>query len=351
MVGGFTRNAVSSAEPGSFSSPATAPAEPEPKRASARAARPRCRHRRAHRRRDTRCRSSVVGSRGVGVAAHRIGWSRSAAPQRCGTVVVIGPTARRLDRTICTIYDERMTQATSDRHIRILAGQIRRAAPRRRNHENWRANAGTSVGVMAGQRVFMSGVGGELGTQVAGLLEDEPWVGALSGIDADPPRSRFKRTAFHRIHPDEHDRIVETVIDFDPHMLVHVGVWEPDARAGPALAAQLTDNAAISILGRRGGVPARSNTSSSAAASRSTARAAARSPDPTSSHRSGRPRSGVAPLPTSSARRRASPSVSASPSVPSDSRPCIGPHVPSPLGRFLRLPAVPFNALAIRRSP
>ena len=102
---------------------------------------------------------------------------------------------------------------------------------------------------MAGQRVFVSGVGGELGTQIASLLEDEPWVGALAGIDADPPRSRFKRTTFHRLHPHEHDQIVSTVIDFDPHVLVHVGVWEPNARAAPKLAAELTDRAATSILG------------------------------------------------------------------------------------------------------
>ncbi|MEM1336047.1 MAG: NAD-dependent epimerase/dehydratase family protein, partial [Actinomycetota bacterium] len=102
---------------------------------------------------------------------------------------------------------------------------------------------------MAGQRVFVSGVGGELGTQTASLLEAAPWVGALAGIDADPPRSRLKRTAFHRIHPDEHDRIVQTVIDFDPHVLVHIGVWEPDARATPERAAALTDSAATSILG------------------------------------------------------------------------------------------------------
>ncbi|MEL6891170.1 MAG: NAD-dependent epimerase/dehydratase family protein, partial [Actinomycetota bacterium] len=102
---------------------------------------------------------------------------------------------------------------------------------------------------MAGRRVFVSGVGGELGTQTAGLLESEPWVGSLAGIDADPPRSRLKRTAFHRIHPDEHDRIVQTVIDFDPNVLIHVGVWEPDARATPADAIALTDGAATSVLG------------------------------------------------------------------------------------------------------
>ena len=34
---------------------------------------------------------------------------------------------------------------------------------------------------MGGKRVFVSGVGGELGTLVATLLEREDWVGALSG--------------------------------------------------------------------------------------------------------------------------------------------------------------------------
>ena len=94
--------------------------------------------------------------------------------------------------------------------------------------------------VMAGKRVFVSGVGGELGTTIAGLLEAESWVGELSGIDADPPRHRLQRTAFHRIHPDEHDRIVETVASFNPHVLVHVGVWEPD-RACRAAACRHVD--------------------------------------------------------------------------------------------------------------
>ena len=196
--------------------------------------------------------------------------------------------------------------------------------------------------IMAGQRVFVSGVGGELGTQVAALLEDEAWVGALSGIDADPPRSRFRRTVFHRIHPDEHDRIVETVIDFDPHVLVHIGVWEPDARANPKMAGRLTDRAATSILG-------------AAAECRSLEHVVVRSgievygrsaltrPDesapirPTSEW--GRT---VADIERTAARvaRRVGVTVGAVRLAP-----VIGPHVPSPLGRLLRLTAVPFNAL------
>ena len=196
---------------------------------------------------------------------------------------------------------------------------------------------------MAGQRVFVSGVGGELGTQVAGLLESEPWVGALAGIDADPPRSRFKRTAFHRIHPDEHDRIVQTVLDFDPHVLVHIGVWEPDARASPAAAATLTDRAATSILG-------------AAAECSSLEHVVVRS----GIEIYGRDRGSLtrpdefAPVRPSSEWgqtvadiERTAASVGNRVGVTVGAvrlASVIGPHVPSPLGRLLRLPAVPFSA-------
>ena len=192
--------------------------------------------------------------------------------------------------------------------------------------------------------MFISGVGGELGTQVASMLEEEPWVGAVSGIDADPPRSRFKRTTFHRIHPDEHDRIVETVIDFDPHMLVHVGVWEPDARAAPALAMKLTDNAAISILGAAAECASLEHVIlRSGIEVYGAGRGTLTRPDE------------VAPIrPTSEWGRtvadieRTAASVAQRVGVTVGAvrlASVIGPHVPSPLGRFLRLPAVPFNAL------
>ena len=44
-----------------------------------------------------------------------------------------------------------------------------------------------SSGGMAvvGQRVLISGMGGELGSRVASLLENEPWVESLEGIDGD----------------------------------------------------------------------------------------------------------------------------------------------------------------------
>lgn len=73
-----------------------------------------------------------------------------------------------------------------------------------------------------------------------------------TGVHADGCKASCRKV-FHRI---QHDRIVETVAKFNPHVLVHVGVWEPDARAsqrpaasGQQPAATLTDQAATSILG------------------------------------------------------------------------------------------------------
>ena len=102
----------------------------------------------------------------------------------------------------------------------------------------------------AGRRVLVSGMGGDLGSRVAALLEHEDWVGELVGIDVDPPRRRLhrgRRSTSSR--PVEHDRIVETITAFNPHVVVHISVWEPHSRANPTTARQLTDDAATSILG------------------------------------------------------------------------------------------------------
>ncbi len=188
-------------------------------------------------------------------------------------------------------------------------------------------------------------MGGELGSRVASLLENEPWVGSLEGIDADPPRRRLHRAVFHRIIPGQHDRTVEVITRFNPHVLVHIAVWEPYSRANPATARVLTDDAATSILGAaaecralessvvRSGIEVYGRARGSVTRPDETARI-----DPTSGY--GRM---VASIEETGRRigERIGVAVGALRLAPT-----LGPHVPSPLGRLLRMPAVPFSALA-----
>jgi UDP-glucose 4-epimerase len=198
---------------------------------------------------------------------------------------------------------------------------------------------------MAGRRVLVSGMGGDLGSRVASLLEAEDWVADLTGVDADPPRRRLQRATFHLVKPHEHERIVETVTAFDPHVVVHVAVWEPYSRASPARARQFTDDAATSILGaaaecrsvealvvrsgieiygRARGAPTRPDESAAI--------------DPTCEY--GRTLAALEQT-AEAIGRRIGIAVS---SIRMGT--VLGPHVPSPLGRVLNLPAVPFSVLA-----
>jgi UDP-glucose 4-epimerase len=197
----------------------------------------------------------------------------------------------------------------------------------------------------AGRRVLVSGMGGDLGSRVAVALEQEDWVGELVGIEVDPPRRRLYRATFHLIAPVEHDRIVETITAFNPHVVVHISVWEPNSRANPAAARQLTDDSATSILGaaaecraleslivrsgteiygRAHGAPTRPDESSDI--------------DPTCEY--GDMLAGIERT-ANAIGRRIGVSVGAI-----RMGTVLGPHVPSPLGRVLRMPAVPFSVLA-----
>jgi UDP-glucose 4-epimerase len=188
-------------------------------------------------------------------------------------------------------------------------------------------------------------MGGEVGSRVASLLEGEPWVASLEGIDADPPRRRLHRAVYHRIVPGDHDRIVDVVTRFDPHVLVHIAVWEPFSRASPAHAASLTDDAAISILGAA--AECRSLESivvRSGLEIYGRARGSITRPDesaavaPTSGY--GRMLAGIEATAAAVAERIGVTVCSLRLAT------TVGPHVPSPLGRLLRMPAVPFSVLA-----
>lgn len=196
-----------------------------------------------------------------------------------------------------------------------------------------------------GQRVLVSGMGGELGSLVAAKLEAEPWVGALVGIDVDPPRRRLRTAEFHLLQPSQRERIVDVVTKFNPHVVINLSVWEPDARTGLKHARQFTADATTAIIGAAAECPALEGM-----VVRSGIEVYGRE------HNAPTRPNETAPLhPTSDyghmlanierqARevgRRVGIAVGKLRLAP-----VLGKHVPSPLGRLLRQPVVPFSVIA-----
>ena len=188
-------------------------------------------------------------------------------------------------------------------------------------------------------------MGGELGSLVAAQLEAEPWVGALVGIDVDPPRRRLRKAEFHLLQPSQRERIVDVVTKFNPHVVINLSVWEPDARAGLNHARQFTADATTAVVGAAAECPAlesmvvRSGIEVYGRARNTPTRPTERTPvDPTTEYghmlanieRSAREVGTRVGLAVGKLRLA----------------PVLGKHVPSPLGRLLRQPVVPFSALA-----
>lgn len=194
-------------------------------------------------------------------------------------------------------------------------------------------------------RVLVTGMGGELGTRVAQMLEERPEVGEIVGCDFVPPRRRLRRSEFRRIDPRDRDRLVDFVTEFAPDAVAHFGIYEPDSRMGPRDAAQASEACTVHTLG-------------AAARTGKLTRIALRSGLDVYGRGRGRPLmpDEQAPLaPTTpygqtcfeveavaaGIARRHEVSVAALRYAV-----VAGSHVPSPLGRLLRLPAVPVPALA-----
>jgi len=198
---------------------------------------------------------------------------------------------------------------------------------------------------VAGRRVLVSGMGGELGSLVAAKLEAEPWVGALVGIDVDPPRRRLRTAEFHLLHPSQRDRIVDVVTRFDPHVVLNLSVWEPDARAGLAHAREFTADAATAIIGAAAECPALE-----AVVVRSGVEVYGRrrhAPTRPDEHSALHPTSeyGRMLVDVETKARELGRRVGVAVGV-LRLAPVLGKHVPSPLGRLLRQPVVPFSLLA-----
>ncbi len=189
------------------------------------------------------------------------------------------------------------------------------------------------------------GMGGHIGTGVALRLDTDPRVQML-GIDMEPPRRRIKRAVFHRVASGDLSRRKRLLVDFDPEVIVHAGIYEPHARSNPRDAEVRTRAASRSVVGAAPDCP-------------SLRKLVLRS----GTDVYGRRRGGSGPIcedalirPTSrfgrilaDAEASAEQLLECRPDVQLTVlrfAPIVGPYIPSPLGRYLRLPVVPVAALS-----
>ena len=202
------------------------------------------------------------------------------------------------------------------------------------------------VRTVRARRVLVSGMGGELGSQVAAHFERESWVGELLGLDIDPPRRRLPRSGFHLVDPLARDHIERLVKDFDPEIVVHFGVYEPDARASAREAARWTPAFTDALFGAAGACP-----SLAGVVVRSGIELYGRGGDRPDQPDESAPAAPTTPfgreLADVEARARLLGHERDVPVAALRLAPVLGPHVPSPLGRLLRLPVVPIDLLGV----
>ncbi len=194
------------------------------------------------------------------------------------------------------------------------------------------------------RKVLITGMGGELGSLIASRFEQVDWVGDIRGFDMDPPRRRLRHASFTRIMPGDIDQMSQFIVDFQPQVIVHVGVWEPHARLATDHARIATGNVARAVfdtahqLDSLESVVLRSGIEVYGAASHS--------PHIATEENDVAPTTVYGKICADlEARANALHSARGVNTCTLRLAPVVGPHVPSPLGRVLRMPAVPFHGL------
>ena len=193
-------------------------------------------------------------------------------------------------------------------------------------------------------RVLITGVGGALGGRVASLVEELHEVEAIAGLDVVAPHRRLRRTEISVVDPRERRLVANAVKRFQPTAVLHLGIYEPDARATPRVAAERTMAGTTTVLGvaaemgcldrivvRSGSEIYGRRTNSTQVPDESAI------PDPTSAF-------GRTLLRTEQLAQATADSVGATCSLLRFAT-IVGPDVPSPLARYLRLRVVPVNGV------
>jgi UDP-glucose 4-epimerase len=191
-------------------------------------------------------------------------------------------------------------------------------------------------------RCLIVGMGGDIGTGVALRIDSDPSV-ELMGIDMEPPRRWLPRARFHRVHPEDVELRTRLIRAFDPEVIIHLGIYEPHSRSNPHDATVRTRAATRSVFAAAPDCPSlRKVVMRSGIEVYGRGRGTPLRPDERA------PR-----VPTSGFGRSLSEAedvaneFSAVTGVPLTIlrfAPIVGPYIPSPLGRLLRLPVVPFAA-------
>lgn len=79
-------------------------------------------------------------------------------------------------------------------------------------------------------KVFITGIGSDLGTQIARTLEARSDIEEIAGSDMFPPRRYLARSKFYMTHYDDSERISFVIERFNPDVIINFGVYEPGAR-------------------------------------------------------------------------------------------------------------------------
>lgn len=194
-------------------------------------------------------------------------------------------------------------------------------------------------------RVLITGMGGELGSRIAQMLEERSDVSDVVGLDFVPPRRRLRRSTFRRLDLGDLDTVTAFVEEAAPEVVVHAGIYEPNARSSPSGAHERSANTTIAVLGaaaRTGALRHIVLRSGIEVYGRGRTRPMVPDelvpPDPGSLF--GRICLEAERLAAGLGRRLDIPVTALR------LAPIVGSHTPSPLGRLLRLPAVPVSALA-----